>query len=157
MRIPGSTDSIALATALCVCVSVTDARAFDETKYPDWSGQWRRPGMSLQWDTSKPMGRGQEAPLTPEYQAIFEAGLKSQAKGGQGNDPRYGCLPQGMPRVMSALFPMEFLVSPTTTHILFENHLPRRIYTAILSGDGTLMPVRKGQPPPDLRYFKPAQ
>ena len=26
-----------------------------------------------------------------------------------------------------------------------------------LSGDGTLMPVRKNQPPPDLRYFKPSR
>jgi hypothetical protein len=26
-----------------------------------------------------------------------------------------------------------------------------------LSGDGSLMPVRKDQPPPDLRYFKPSQ
>jgi hypothetical protein len=24
------------------------------------------------------------------------------------------------------------------------------------SGDGYLMPARKGQPPPDLRYFAPA-
>jgi len=23
-----------------------------------------------------------------------------------------------------------------------------------LSGDGTLMPIRKGQAPPDLKYFK---
>jgi hypothetical protein len=26
-----------------------------------------------------------------------------------------------------------------------------------LSGDGFLMPVRKGQAPPDLRYFKSSQ
>jgi hypothetical protein len=26
-----------------------------------------------------------------------------------------------------------------------------------MSGDGMLMPVRKNQPPPDLRYFKPSQ
>jgi hypothetical protein len=26
----------------------------------------------------------------------------------------------------------------------------------IVSQDGFLMPVKKGQPPPDLRYFKPA-
>jgi hypothetical protein len=26
-----------------------------------------------------------------------------------------------------------------------------------LSGEGFLMPVRKGQPPPDLRYFKQPQ
>jgi hypothetical protein len=118
---------VALATVLCLAGA--GALAHDESQYPDWSGQWRRPGMALQWDTSKPMGRGQQAPLTPDYQAIFEKGLASQREGGQGNDPRYGCLPQGMPRVMSALFPMEFLISPKVTHILFENHLPRRIYT----------------------------
>ncbi len=27
----------------------------------------------------------------------------------------------------------------------------------MLSGDGYLMPVRKDQPPPDLRYFKQTQ
>jgi hypothetical protein len=27
----------------------------------------------------------------------------------------------------------------------------------MLSADGLLMPVKKGQPPPDLRYFKSAQ
>ena len=26
-----------------------------------------------------------------------------------------------------------------------------------VSGDGYLMPARKDQPPPDLRYFKPAR
>jgi len=26
-----------------------------------------------------------------------------------------------------------------------------------VSQDGLLMPVKKGQPPPDLRYFKPAE
>ena len=26
-----------------------------------------------------------------------------------------------------------------------------------MSGDGMLMPVRKNQPPPDMRYFKPTQ
>jgi hypothetical protein len=26
-----------------------------------------------------------------------------------------------------------------------------------MSGDGMLMPVRKDQPPPDLRYFKQTQ
>ncbi len=119
--------STALATALTM--TCAGAFAFDEVKYPDWSGQWRRPGMALQWDTTKPMGRGQQAPLTPEYQALFEQNLAAQAVGGKGNDTRYSCLPQGMPRVMTALFPMEFIITPKTTFVLFENHLPRRIYT----------------------------
>ena len=87
--------SIALAVA--IIFAATSTQAFDETKYPDWSGQWRRPaGVGNQWDTSKPPRQGQ-APLTPEYQAIYEANLKDQAAGGQGTDPTYTCIPDGMP------------------------------------------------------------
>jgi hypothetical protein len=32
-----------------------------------------------------PWGAGQQAPLTPEYRAIFEASLADQAKRGEGN------------------------------------------------------------------------
>jgi hypothetical protein len=117
---------IALATALASAIG--GAQSFDETRYPDWSGQWLRTG-GIQWDPSKPIGRGQQAPLTPEYQALFEASLADQANGGQGNDARYTCLPVGMPRLMSVIFPMEFVLLPKATFILFENNLPRRIYT----------------------------
>jgi len=48
----------------------TGAFAFDETKYPDFSGVWRKPvGIGNQWDQTKPLGRAQEPPFTPEYQA----------------------------------------------------------------------------------------
>ena len=47
----------------------------------------RGPGGGARYDWSKPPGRGQEAPLTPEYQAIYEATLADQAAGGQGGDP----------------------------------------------------------------------
>ena len=64
--------SMAVGIALAVALAATGARAFDETKYPDWSGQWRRaPGIGIQWDPTKPLGRGQQAPLTAEYQALF--------------------------------------------------------------------------------------
>ena len=80
--------SMALAAALIVANAA--ASAHDESKYPDWSGQWRRPqGLGIQWDPSKKLGRDEAAPLTPEYQKIFEAGLADQAAGGQGNDPTY--------------------------------------------------------------------
>ena len=117
-----------LAAAAAMALAMTGTRADDELKYPDWSGQWSRTG-GIQWDTSKPLGRGQQAPLTPEYQAMFEASLADQASGGQGNDLRYTCLPPGMPRIMSVIFPMEFIILPNTTYILFENNMPRRIYT----------------------------
>ena len=119
--------AIPLAAALVLPIS---ALAFDESKYPDLSGQWRRPsGIGVQWDQTKPLGRGQQAPLTPEYQAKLEASLADQAAGGQGNDAPSRCVPFGLPRIMSVIFPMEIVVTPSTTHILFDYAMPRRIYT----------------------------
>jgi hypothetical protein len=118
--------SVALAAVLWM--ASTDARAFDESKYPDWSGQWRRTG-GIQWDPSKRIGRAQEPPLTAEYQAVFEASLADQAAGGQGNDPTYKCIPGGMPRIMTVVFPMEIVITAKTTYVLFDYSMPRRIYT----------------------------
>ncbi len=120
----------ALAVAAALAWPVADALAFDESKYPDFSGQWRRPpGIGIQWDQTKPLGRGQEAPLTAEYQKVFEDSIADQLAGGQGNDPPSRCMPFGLPRIMSVIFPMEIVVTPKTTHILFDYALPRRIYT----------------------------
>ena len=127
MRICNLTAAVMLAAALAVPGA---ALAFDESKYPDLQGQWSRPpGTGIQADPSKPPGRGQQPPLTPEYQAIWEASMADQAKGGQGNDPLYRCYPIGMARVMNAVFPMEIVVSPNTTYMLFDASTPRRIFT----------------------------
>jgi hypothetical protein len=123
MTIRSSIVAFALAAMI-----VSAARAHDETKYPDWSGQWVRTG-GIQWDPTKPIGRGQQAPLTPEYKAIFEASLADQATGGVGNDARYSCFPAGMPRLMSVIFPMEIVITSKITYVLFENNMPRRIFT----------------------------
>ena len=119
--------SIVLAGALATALG--DARAHDESKYPDWAGQWRVTGGN-KWDPTKPPGRGQQAPLTAEYQAIFEANLADQAAGGQGTDPTYICIPDGMPRAMNVVFPMEIVILPQLTYILQE-YVPmiRRVYT----------------------------
>jgi hypothetical protein len=118
---------IALTVALSGTVSLATG-AHDLSKYPDWAGQWRISGGN-RWDPAKPAGRGQQAPLTPEYQAIFEASLADQKLGGPGNDPSTGCFPTGMPRLMTLTFAMEFVILPDVTHMLFENRLPRRIFT----------------------------
>ena len=133
MLAPSPIGVIALAAALLM--TIAGAAAFDDAKYPDWKGQWRRAIVAgavgqPPHDPSKPAGRGQQAPLTPEYQAIFEANLKDQAAGGHGNDVTSVCLPNGMPRAMSAYEPLEILIMPDTTYILIE-HIEhnRRIYT----------------------------
>jgi len=120
------------AIALLAWVATAGAQGFDPGKYPDWSGQWDKSDAGPpRYDPTKPSGRGQQAPLTPEYQANFEANLADQAAGGQGNDTTYKCIPLGMPRQMTGVSPMEFVVSPGATYILFESAMAptRRIYT----------------------------
>jgi len=121
----------AVALIAGLAAAVTDARAWDDTRYPDLKGQWVRgyPGLS-RFDPAKPIGLRQEAPLTAEYQAIYQENLAEQAAGGQGIDPTYRCLPPGMPRIMHVYSPMEIVVTPDTTYVLIEHiHDSRRIYT----------------------------
>jgi hypothetical protein len=127
---------IATATlAAALTLPLAAAQAFDESKYPDWSGAWRRipvPGVTGQpgYDPTKRLGRAQQAPLTPEATAIMEASIADQAKGGQGNYPTYTCRSPGMPRIMTPYGSMEMVITPDTIHVLLEHvHDSRRIYT----------------------------
>jgi hypothetical protein len=106
-------------------------------KYPDWKGDWARfvvPGVGGQpsFDQTKPWGRGQQAPLTPEYQQVLENSIADQANGGEGNffDHAVRCYPSGMPLMMVAFRPLEFVVTPRTTYVLIggADHF-RRIFT----------------------------
>ena len=69
-----SSTVIGFAATFAATALLTVAQAQDASKYPDWSGQWRRPAnVAPSWDPTKPPGLGQQAPLTPEYQKLFEA------------------------------------------------------------------------------------
>jgi hypothetical protein len=62
---------------------------------------------------------------------VLEASLADQAKGGQGNFVDHAqCLPAGMPFMMVATRPLEFVVTPQSTYILVggSDHY-RRIFT----------------------------
>jgi hypothetical protein len=120
----------AVAGTAALLITLAGAAAHDESKYPDWGGTWRRaPGVGIGWDETKPRGRGQQPPLTPEYQAIWEASMADQAAGGQGGDTRVTCISNGMPRLMTIIRPIEFVILPKITYVVYENNLPRRIYT----------------------------
>ena len=125
--------AIALAA---VWVSSVGAQVVDYSKYPDLRGQWDRrvvPGVRGQpsFDQTKSWGPEQQAPLTPEYQAIFDASLADQVNGGPGNNvDRARCAPSGMPHMMVAFRALEFVVTPERTYILVgDQDQPRRIYT----------------------------
>ena len=130
--------SIAVA-AVFVSIASSGAFAHDETSYPDWKGRWLRL-QSGNFDPTKPPGLPQKPPLTPEYQAVFEASVKDQAAGGQGNNPMAGCMPPGMPRMMILYgLGVEMLVTPSTTFMVFGEPMSqlRRIHT-----DGRDWPLR---------------
>jgi hypothetical protein len=123
-----SIGTLALIGALAM--TATSAAAFDETKYPDWGGQWLRPrGVGIQWDQGKRPGLPQQAPLKPEYQKVLEASMADQRNGGQGIDNRFTCMTNGMPRMMAVIGPIEFVILPAITYVHFEAFMPRRIYT----------------------------
>jgi hypothetical protein len=120
----------AIAATLLLCACVTHARAWDDAKYPDWKGQWEKIGRGGAYDPTKPGGRGQQPPLTPEYQAIWEANLAEARAGGQFYNGQARCLPGGMPRMMMPYEPMEIIVTPDVTYIQISfNNEFRRIYT----------------------------
>jgi hypothetical protein len=120
----------ALVVAAELVLMASTAAAFDDSKYPDLSGQWRRPsGIGTQWDQTKHPGLAQQAPLTPEYRARLEASIADQARGGQGDDVRVSCITAGMPRIMTGTRPFELVVLPEVTYVYGEGNMPRRIYT----------------------------
>jgi hypothetical protein len=130
MRDRSALGAMALA-AVALGTAMTGARAldFDAARYPDIRGAWARPGAA-QWDPTKPPGLRQQAPLVPEFQAVFEANLADAAAGGQGYNPQVICLPSGMPRVMIAYEPLELIITPDVTYIRFDQlGENRRIYT----------------------------
>ncbi|MEA2906775.1 MAG: hypothetical protein QOI12_4162 [Alphaproteobacteria bacterium] len=133
---------VALAALLMTAAA---AHAFDDAKYPDWKGQWiRLPPTGGQWDPNRP-SRDQQAPLTPEYKAIFEAGVADSLAGGHGNNATPTCRPPGMPRAMIVYEPMEIVILPETTylHIEFMSQF-RRIFSDGRNFPQTITPSFSG-------------
>src|SRR5437660_5768834 len=107
-----------VALIVALLTAGAGAQAHDESKYPDWSGQWIKvpDGGPPRYDPSKPDGRGQQAPLKEKYRLMHEASMADQAIGGQGlYIASVKCIPLGMPFQMSIVFPFEFVVTEKTT------------------------------------------
>jgi hypothetical protein len=150
MQYTGSVGAMVL-TAAALCLPTAASQAFDDAKYPALTGQWTRaivPGAAglPPFDPAKPAGRGQQAPLTPEYQAKFEATIAERAASGLGDVVATTCIAPGMPMMMQAYEPMQISVLPETTYILIdhihESH--RRIFTDGRAWPETVQPTYTG-------------
>src|SRR3954469_14919894 len=121
--------------SFAISMTMTNARIFDESHYPDWRGQWMRfPVAGIKgnpsWDPNKSEGLAQQAPLTPEYQAKLEASLADQAAGGAGLDRDLICMTAGLPPMMNPSSTMGILIPPDQPYILMSTSTdPRRIFT----------------------------
>src|SRR5262249_31008878 len=129
--------SIGIAAGLAmVLLALQGVQAAESPTYPNFKGQWSRlivrgvPGPPS-FDQTKPNGPGQRAPLTPEYQKILEDSVADQRAGGQGNNTEHSrCVAAGMPWMMIAFRPLEFIISQNVTHIIIADYdALRRVFT----------------------------
>jgi hypothetical protein len=132
--------ALAIAAVLCAATSAPAA----DSKFPDWKGQWERMGTAG-FDPTQPSGRRQQPPLNAEYRAIWDAHLAEEASGSQTYNPMARCIPTGMPRMMVAYQPLEFIVTPELTYVQFAFlREVRRIYTDGRDWPGAIVPTYSG-------------
>jgi hypothetical protein len=112
---------------------------------PDFSGTWERWAPPRDPNAPPPRGTpgaggglgptfgGTPPPLKPEYAAAYEADVKSRQEAERRGEPipsaNAQCIPEGMPAMMIALFPMEVLQTRGQLTIVQEAFSQiRRIY-----------------------------
>jgi hypothetical protein len=131
---------------LLALVPTAEAQTPDRTRsdesivdLPDFSGIWERYVPPRDPSTPRGTGRlgptfgGSPPPLKPEFAAEYDAQLKriadAEARGEPIPTPNTRCLPEGMPAMMIALFPMEVLQTRGQLTIIQEAfNQVRRIY-----------------------------
>ena len=119
-------------------------KAYKPKSRRDFTGNWVRRQDSPSWVPFVTRGRAQNAPLTPEYEAIFKRHDDNARAGHPTGDITANCLPQGMPRIMTMTFPMEIVQDDSQVHIYAEwQEQTRRIYV-----DG-----RPLDPDPDSTFY----
>jgi len=130
----------AITVSAALLLPLVGAQAFDESKYLNWKGMWDRGGIPPRW-----VQAGQKAPLTPEYQVLFDKNTADQKAGGHGMEPSWMCLPPGMPRIMNVFEPMEVIITPPTTYLVIS-HIQdnRRIYTDGRDWPSEIVPTFQG-------------
>src|SRR5258705_1387998 len=126
----GTALMLAAVVTLTICdLAVGRIAGAADAKYPSWKGQWipvTAAGNSAAFDSARPEGQAQQAPLTPEYQKILDDSVADIARGGFGHDPTALCFAAGMPRMMS-YEGQEYVITPEGTYIMLGggDHLRR--------------------------------
>jgi len=121
-----------LGFALADTARAADAASFIKRTsdgHPDWGGIWLRQG-GIGLDPQLKPGQIDRPPLTPEYQAKYDASLAALKAGKPIADPTASCQPPNGVRLMNMVYPMEIFQRPGLVAVFAEwDHQTRRIYT----------------------------
>lgn len=131
-----ATGTVAMAaapatTAVATVTATAPATiAINNVTRPNLNGMWIRNGSFL-FDPAVRDPLKMNPPYKPEWLKEFDAHRNRVATTGVNTlDPTAGCLPPGMPRMMSAVYPMEILMTPDQVTIITEwMGQIRRVYT----------------------------
>jgi hypothetical protein len=95
--------------------------------FPDWGGLWENQDGFLY---TRPGGKPNPPPLTPEFAALYKVVTDAAAAGRPVNDPTANCVWPGVPRVIVAPYPTEFLIGTDRVTIINEYMSQvRRVWT----------------------------
>jgi hypothetical protein len=92
------------------------------------------PNIGGVWLVEKPQSEakttaGKTPPLKPEAAALYTKRKQAKASGKEADDPVADCLPQGVPRLLSANQPIHILQKPKQVTVLYQvNHQSRQFY-----------------------------
>ena len=123
---------LAALAALAALAYVTAAQAA-APDHQGLNGAWDRYGTLNPDPRVTPAAPVPPPPLKPEYEAEWLARQKAAKEADARGQPQFGgyarCLPDGMPAMMMAMFPMEVLQTPGQITIIEEAYNQvRRIY-----------------------------
>jgi hypothetical protein len=129
---------VALVAAISGPLAAQPAAASAQT-LPDWSGVWNphelnifdptAPRQSQNKKNSSAADMREFPPYNVEWEARYQQ-LLADNRAGKPTDPTAGCVPGGMPRIMTTPYPFEIVIQPNRVLILHEvSSQVRRIWT----------------------------
>lgn len=131
------------APLACEAAAAAGHSSRSNSAVSDFTGIWIRQGSFL-FDPAVRDPLQLKPPYKADWMKSFDDYRQGVVKSGVSKlDPTAGCLPPGMPRMMSAVYPMEILLTPGQVTIITEwMEQIRRVFT-----DG-----RKHPDDPDITY-----
>lgn len=110
----------AAAPATPAAPAVPTVITVGDSKLPNLNGMWIRTGSFL-FDPAVRNPLDMKPPYKPDWMKDFDEHRQRVATTGVNTlDPTAGCIPPGMPRMMSAVYPMEVLMTPGQVTIITE-------------------------------------